>query len=310
MNDRKNNFMCRLKTGVPLAPYTTFKIGGPARYYFEPKNLSDFKTSISWALRKNIPYFILGGGSNILVHDSGYKGLVINTKKLNKLNVKGTIISAECGVTIDRLVDLSLKYGLSGIEFAAGLPGTVGGALFMNARSYDSTFSNIVDKVFAVKAENTCVMDIVLKKDKLRFSYKQSIFQGKRFYIFKVNISLAAGSKKKIQSAIDENRKKRKEMGQYVFPNAGCIFKNDYRVGIPTGKIIEELGLKGKRIGNAEVYEEHANFIINRGNARAEDVYGLIRFIENEVKKKKGIILKREINLIGSWEELEKKQEN
>jgi len=301
MGIQKNSFMNHFKMNVLLAPYTTYKIGGPASYFFEPKNLDDFKLSIGWALQQDIPYFVLGGGSNILVHDSGYRGLVVYTGELNRLDIRGNNITAECGLAVDRLVDGSLTHGLSGIEFAAGLPGTVGGALFMNARAYEGSFSNITEQVLAVRIEKRNVNDVMLKKEELGFSYKNSVFQLQEIYVYSALFSLVPGSKDKIRKEIKANRSRRRENGQYDFPNAGCIFKNDYRIGIPTGKLLEELGLKGKRIGDAEVYEKHANFIINRGNAAAEDVYRLIKFIEGEVKKKRGIALKREINLIGNW---------
>jgi UDP-N-acetylmuramate dehydrogenase len=301
MNDKKIDIKRRLKTGVILAPYTAFKIGGPAHYYIEPVNLREFKEAILWALKDYIPYFILGGGSNILIHDSGYNGLVINTKNLSQLKVSGSAVTAECGVIIDTLVDISLEKELSGVEFAAGLPGTVGGALFMNARAYEGEFSHIVKKVHAVKIENLSLCNCELQGEELGFSYKQSVFQRQSFYILKVEFTLSRGNRVKITSKIEENRKKRRKMGQYLFPNAGCIFKNDYSIGVPTGKIVEDCGLKGKRIGNAEVYTRHANFIINRGDATAEDVYRLILMIEREVKEKKGISLKREITLIGNW---------
>jgi len=303
MGIQKNSFMNHFKMNVLLAPYTTYKIGGPASYFFEPKNLDDFKLSIGWALQQDIPYFVLGGGSNILVHDSGYRGLVVYTGELNRLDIRGNNITAECGLAVDRLVDGSLTHGLSGIEFAAGLPGTVGGALFMNARAYEGSFSNITEQVLAVRIEKRNVNDVMLKKEELGFSYKNSVFQLQEIYVYSALFSLVPGSKDKIRKEIKANRSRRRENGQYDFPNAGCIFKNDYRIGIPTGKLLEEIGLKGKRIGDAEVYENHANFIINRGNATAEDVYRLIKFIEGEVKKKRGIALKREINFIGNWPE-------
>jgi UDP-N-acetylmuramate dehydrogenase len=153
MGGQKNNFMNRLRRDVSLALYTTFKIGGPASYFFEPENLEDLKQALLWALQQGVPYFVLGGGSNILVHDSGYTGLVIHTGKLNRLTIGEDSITAECGVTVDRLVDISLAHGLSGIEFAAGLPGTVGGALFMNARASEGAFSHITQQVHAVRIE-------------------------------------------------------------------------------------------------------------------------------------------------------------
>jgi len=304
MQDR---FINRLRRDVPLAPFTSFRIGGPARYYFSPRNIKDFSKALAWALRERVPYFILGGGSNVLIHDSGYNGLVIHTHRLATMRTEGNVIECECGVLIDSLVDLSLECNLGGLEFAAGLPGTVGGALFMNARAYGGAFSDITDSVTALKVEETGVREILLQREGFRFFYKRSVFQEDTLYVYSACFSLLPRERMRISNDIQKNRLSRQEKGQYMFPNVGCIFKNDYRIGVPTGIIVEELGLKGKRIGDAEVYEKHANFIVNRGNATAQDVYRLIRLIESEVKTKRNIELELEIKLIGEWPEAEKK---
>jgi len=296
----------KLQSGVPLAPHTSFRIGGPARYYTEPENLPDFKDAVAWALDRKIDFFILGGGSNVLFHDDGYDGLVINTMKLSGLAVEGEQVSAECGVRVDELVDACARHSLTGVEFAAGLPGTVGGALYMNARAYEGSFSAVAEQVHALGIEGHGLEERVLRKKDLGFGYKKSVFQGGRSFVLKVLFHLEKGPELPIRAKTEENRRKRIDMGQYIFPNAGCIFKNNYEIGVPTGKIIEELGFKGKKIGGAEVYERHANFIINRGNASAEDVYSLIRAIEVEMEDKRGIKLEREILLLGDWKGREK----
>ena len=299
--------MLNVQRGVPLAPHTTLRIGGPARFYTEPEALPELEESIAWALSEEVPFFILGGGSNVLVHDRGFDGLVINTRKLSRVEAEGEKVRAECGVLVDDLVDACAGRSLTGIEFAAGLPGTVGGALYMNARAYEGSFSGIVEEVSALEVEENAVRKRVLSGALLEFDYKRSVFQRGRFYVKEVSFRLSRGDRESIGRKAEENRKKRETMGQYLFPNAGCIFKNDYRVGVPSGRIIEELGLKGKRIGDAEVFERHANFIINRGGASAEDVYRLILFIEGEVETKRGIRLEREILLIGPWPEYGRK---
>ena len=299
-------FLNRLRRDVPLAPFTSFRIGGPARIYFAPHNFVDFREVLSWAHREHVPVFILGSGSNILVHDSGYDGLVIHTHRLVKMRTEGNVIEAECGALIDSLVDLSLKYGLGGLEFAAGLPGTVGGALFMNARAYGGAFSDITESVTALQVEETGVREKRLEKEDFQFSYKRSVFQEGMHYVVSARFSLLPRDRMSIREDIEKNRSSRQQKGQYLFPNTGCIFKNDYRIGVPTGIIIEEVGLKGRRIGDAEVYEKHANFIVNRGNATAQDVYRLIRLIEAEVKTKRNIELELEIRLIGNWPDAEK----
>lgn len=291
-----------IRRNVPLAPYTTFKIGGPAQFFTQPETLDDLKAAVEWAIEKKLPFFLIGGGSNLLVHDDGYRGLIIHTGKLDRTSVDGATIRAECGVLIDSLVDLSYKHGLSGLEFAAGLPGSVGGALFMNARAYEGEFSKVVGGVHALKVEDSSITEEHLSGEKLGFSYKKSIFQERKLYIYSVLFKLKKGKASLIGTKIDDIRRKRVEAGQYIFPNAGCIFKNNYEIGKPAGIIIDELGLKGKRIGGAEIYQRHANFIINRGGATASDVYKLMIYIENEVYRRTGIRLEREINLIGEWE--------
>ena len=243
-----------IKRNVPLAPYTTFRIGGPAQFFVQPETLGDLKAVVEWAIEKKLPFFLIGGGSNLLVHDDGFRGLIIHTGKLDRTSVEGTTIRAECGVLIDSLVDLSYKHGLSGLEFAAGLPGSVGGALFMNARAYEGEFSRVVGSVHALKVENNRVTEEHLSGEELGFSYKKSIFQERKLYIYSVLFKLKKGKASLIGTKIDDIRRKRVEAGQYTFPNAGCIFKNNYEIGKPAGIIIDELGLKGKRMGGAEVY--------------------------------------------------------
>jgi UDP-N-acetylmuramate dehydrogenase len=301
MEEKDKIFHDKLRTNVRLAPLTTFKIGGPARFYIEPTNQADFTRAILWARKNSVPFLILGGGSNVLIHDSGFNGLVIYTGALNRIEVHENKITAECGASVDSLVDKSLEQGLTGVEFAAGMPGSIGGAVFMNARAVDRSFSGIIDKVLALKVSRDTVDSAWLKNNDLNFSYKSSVFQKKKFIVYKVVFKLTKGSVHSIESNIRDNKALRKSKGQYLFPNAGCIFKNSRGIGMPTGKFIEELGLKGKRIGDAEIFEEHANFIINRGKASADDVFRLIKYIENKAQKIKAIKLEREINLVGDW---------
>ena len=271
--------------------------------YTEPEALPELEESIAWALSEGVPFFLLGGGSNVLVHDRGFDGLVINTRKLSRVAVAGETVGAECGTLVDDLVETCAERSLSGVEFAAGLPGTVGGALFMNARAYEGSFSAVVERVSALEVEGKEVRERELDGAQLGFGYKRSVFQRGKVFVKEARFRLSRGAREAIVRKTEENRKKRETVGQYLFPNAGCIFKNDYRVGVPSGKIIEELGLKGERIGDAEVFERHANFIINRGGASAEDVHRLIRFVEGEVERKRGIRLEREILLVGPWPE-------
>jgi UDP-N-acetylmuramate dehydrogenase len=249
-----------------------------------------------------MPFFVLGGGANVLVHDSGFDGLVIHTEKLSRISVEEQRIQAECGLTVDRLVNTAEEHGLTGLEFAAGLPGTVGGALFMNARAYEGEFSTIVSSVQTLHIRGRKVEHTILKHDRLDFSYKQSVFQGRAYYVYSVTLQLSPGNSAEIHETGELIRQKRRQAGQYVFPNAGCIFKNSYDIGRPTGQIIDDLGLKGTRIGDAEVYVKHGNFIVNRGHATADNVYQLILLLESRLKEHLGVTVEREISLIGPWE--------
>ena len=293
----------KIQSSVLLAPYTTFRIGGPAAYFIQPISMEQFGLALEWALERKLPYFVLGGGANILVHDRGFDGLVIQTEKLTEITVEKQCIHAECGLSVDSLVDTALEHGLSGLEFAAGLPGSVGGALFMNARAYEGEFSAIVSSVQALQIRRKEVHKALLKRDDLHFSYKQSVFQNREYYVYSVHLLLAPGDKQRIRSTCEQIRQKRRDAGQFVFPNAGCIFKNNYDTGKSTGRIIDELGLKGTRIGDAEVYRKHGNFIINHDSATSEDVYQLIQLLESRLEKHLGVRIEREISLIGPWEQ-------
>jgi UDP-N-acetylmuramate dehydrogenase len=290
-----------LEREVVLAPYTSFRIGGPARFFIRPRSAEQFGGAIAWALNRAVPFFILGGGANVLIHDRGFEGLIIHTGALKKIAVVGTSLDAECGVEADALVDTALGHSLAGLEFAAGLPGTVGGALFMNARAYEGEFSGVVTSVRALKVRGREVEESLLLRDELEFSYKHSLFQRGGLYVYSALFTLEQGERESIASSIAAIRSRRREAGQFSFPNAGCIFKNRYDIGKSTGQIIDELGLKGTRIGDAEVYRQHGNFIVNRGSARAEDVYRLIRLVEATVAERLGVRIEREIRLIGPW---------
>jgi UDP-N-acetylmuramate dehydrogenase len=298
----------RIQREVPLAPYTTFRIGGPARFFIQPESALQFKAALRWALDSGIPCFVLGGGANILIHDSGYDGLIIHTGKLDRISIDEKQVRAECGVAVDDLVQRSLDHSLTGLEFAAGLPGTVGGALFMNARAYESEFSRVVERVYVLNVGKERVEEGLLNRDELDFSYKGSVFQHKKLYVYSVDFELCHGETGEIGTKIEQIRQKRRNAGQFSYPNAGCIFKNSYRTGKPTGQIIDELGLKGTRIGDAEIYCKHGNFIVNKGSATAQDVHRLILLIESEIRERLGVKIEREINLIGPWEELQGKK--
>lgn len=295
------NWSCLIKTltidkNHILAPYTTFKIGGAAEYFCTPANGAELIEALKFAGEQGLPYYILGGGANTLFGDTMIKGLVISTLKMDSIEIDEEMVHAGAGVDIGDLNEMLTGVSLSGMEFAGGLPGTLGGAVYMNARCYGGEMSMIVESVGIVDGS---FEQRRLTVDELDYSYKNSIFMHKKEYIITdVTLKLQRGRRENIIEGYRTNLEDRKGKGQFSYPSAGCIFKNDYDTGIPTGKLIDSLGLKGKTIGGAEIYERHCNFIINKEQASAEDVLKLIEYVEAEVFRQKGIKLEREVRVI------------
>ncbi len=322
-----------IQKDVLLAPYTTFKIGGPARFFVEVENEKELIEALEYAKKNNFEYFILGGGSNILISDKGFDGMVIrlqNTKYEISANgglapgLQDADIECGAGALLSAIVSESVKNGLTGLEWAAGIPGTIGGAVRGNAGAFNGEMVQSVVSVRAINTLDSRVEIIKLTNEDCHFKYRSSIFkENKGWIIISVNLKLT----KEINAGESSNRVKeiiQKRTGSSPkFPSAGSIFKNcitfdelkahnkelaDYivqegivnRMGnVGTGFLIEYLDLKGKKIGGAEVSTVHGNFIINNGNATAEDVIMLINFIKQQVRTKLGIQLQEEVQLVG-----------
>jgi UDP-N-acetylmuramate dehydrogenase len=287
-----------VKTNIPLKKYTTFKIGGPAKYFFVAKNKEDLIKAVILAKKLKLPFFILGGGSNILVSDKGFNGLVIkiqNSKfKIQNENSKFKIF-CESGIPLAKLVSQSLKIGATGLEWAVGIPGTVGGAVYGNAGAFGGSMEDVVEEVevFDSKELRFKIYDL---RD-CQFGYRDSIFKhNKNLIILSVTLRLKKGNKKEIKNKVKKNLETRKKTQPLIFPSAGSIFKNP--PGKSAGELIEKSELKGKRVGKVKISEKHANFIVNLGHGKAEDVKKLIKLIKKEVKKKFGVTLKEEIQFL------------
>jgi len=291
------NSRLKIYESYDIAKLTTFRVGGKAQYYCCPASIDDLKIAFDFTVKNNLKRIIIGGGSNLLVSDKGVKGIVISTKKLNKYCIKDNLLISQAGADIDKLCKVSIKKSLSGLEFAGGLPGSIGGAVYMNARAYGSNIGDVVLSVDAIKDNGKIIK---LENADMNFSYKDSIFMhDKDLFIYNIVLSLKKADKSKIKKIYNTNKKDRITKGQFKYPSAGCVFKNDYSINLIVGKLIDELGLKGKKIGNAMIYPKHGNFIINTGNAKAEDIKALIEMVEDKVLKEKGIKLQREIRLLG-----------
>lgn len=281
----------RLLKDELMSTHTTFKIGGPADLYFEAKTEKDLLSSIELCRKFKIPYFVFGAGSKILVSDSGFRGLAIKISN-KQYAIRDTQIVAGAGVSLKMLVEESAKNGLSGLEFAAGIPGSLGGAIAGNAGAWQQSISDKVNRVKILTANSQ--VKWFDQKD-CQFSYRQSRFKTSGEIVLEAELVLAKENPAKIKQAIKANLEKR--LNQPKEPSVGSIFVNPKPQA--AGELIEKCGLKGKVIGRAKISEKHANFFINLGGAKAQDVLQLIKLAKNEVKKKFNVNLEEEVRLIG-----------
>lgn len=277
----------------PLDKFTTFRIGGPADFYLEPKDRNDLINLIKYLKEIKYPYIIIGNGSNVLISDDGIRGAAINLEYgFTKIEVKKNKVYAEAGIRLSKLVDVCIEHSLVGLENLAGIPGTLGGAILMNAGAYGGEISDSITKVEVVDNEQISF----LKKEECGFAYRKSNLEGK--VILSAEFELPFGDKERAKERRKELLLKRNLSQPVELPNAGSIFKNppnDY-----AAKLIEQAGLKGLTIGGAKVSEKHANFIVNFNNASAKDVIELMKIIQERVHQKFGIMLEPEIKVIGS----------
>lgn len=295
----------KVKFEEPLSGHTTFRIGGPAWAWVEPADTDELRNLILFSRQEAIPLFIIGRGSNILVKDGGLKGIVVSLESENfrKIDFDLHNLTGGSGLKISELLNLSRMLGLGGCEFLSGIPGTLGGAVVMNAgvrnavkeSRYDFlTVGNLVEEVEVMDYEGNFRR---LSKRELKFSYRNSnLFE---YIILRCTLKLGPRPKESIEKDIEEFLKRKKDSQDLNFPSAGCIFKNPKDLFISAGELIESSGLKGERIGYAQVSRKHANFIINRQDAKAGDVLRLMDLIIQKVEKDHGITLEPEIKIIG-----------
>lgn len=283
-----------LKINEPLAQYTTWRIGGPAEYLYIPKCWHDVVKALAWVKEKNIPVTFLGAGSNVLIADEGISGLVIYTRELKEIQLKGTCLTAEAGVPLMRLSRLALENNLTGLEFAAGIPGTLGGAVIMNAGAHGSSLDKIIEQVKVLTPSGE--IKIYTNKD-MHFAYRSSVLKGKNEIVLSAVLGLKPGEKETSKDIMKQNTELRRNSQPLKYPNAGSIYRNP--PGESAGRLIEGVGAKGWTVGDAQVSDIHANFIVNRGQAKAKDVLALMEEVEEAVFKKYSIKLKREVVLLG-----------
>jgi len=276
-----------------LAPYTTFGIGGTADYFCQAKTTKEIAGAIKWAGEHHLPYFILGGGSNILIGDKGFRGLIVKCQMSN-VKCQGSKIIAGAGLPLANLLQFSVNHSLSGLEFLTGVPGTVGGAVVGNAGTKKGAIAQAIEKVTVLREDGLIYN---LNNKECRFDYRSSRFKKSKEIILEAVFRLRKEKPALIRKKIDSVLKERKN--QPSGKSGGCIFRNSRLHS--AGFLIDRAGLKGTRIGDAVVSKKHANWIINRGDSKAADVVKLIRLIKEKVKKKFDIQLKEEICLVGEF---------
>ncbi|BCS82138.1 UDP-N-acetylmuramate dehydrogenase [Anaerocellum diazotrophicum] len=283
----------------PLKDLTTFKIGGEAKYIVFPKNTKQLIEVLTVAKDKAINHVVVGNCSNILVSDKGFDGAIITTVKIDFFKIDGNVIEAECGAMLSQIAKKACEAGLKGLEFAVGIPGTVGGAVYMNAGAYDGEIKDVFEWA-EVLDEN--LNPVKLGRTDMRFSYRHSRLKEEKLVLLKTVFCLQYASKEDITplQKANECSKRRREKQPLSYPSAGSVFKrppNNF-----AGKLIEDAGLKGYRIGGACISEKHAGFIVNVEDAKAEDVRRLIYLAQKTVYEKFGILLEPEIQFIGEFE--------
>jgi UDP-N-acetylmuramate dehydrogenase len=286
-------FRGRIVLSEPMNMYTTFRIGGPADYYFEPADKEDTISIVRYLQVQEFPFVAIGRGSNLLVNDEGYRGAIVHMETgLKSCRIDGETIYVEAGLSLNSFVDFCIQHSLRGVEMLAGIPGTIGGAIIMNAGAYGGEISTYLIDIEIIRDG----MSTILTRDEAKFSYRRASFR-EHDVIISARFRMPKGEKEELEKTRSELILKRNSKHPLNYPNCGSVFKNMPEG--PAAKYIEGAGLKGTRIGNAQISEKHANFIINLDGASASDVYNLIGLVKKSVLEKFGIPLQLEVKLLG-----------
>lgn len=291
----------KIEENIPLFRFTCFKIGGPARYFVRVGNEKELSDAVNFAHKEDVPFFILSGGTNILVSDDGFNGVVIKTD-FNELRFEGNNVYLGAGVQMSRVVHETVKKDLGGFEWAIGIPGTVGGSVRGNAGCFGGDMSDVIKGVYVFDSNSNAKK--VFSNAECEFDYRESIFKNhQELIILGADITLTAGTKDGGAELVREYMKRRISEQDIGEKCAGCIFKNpvsrDTKERISAGHLIDTAGLKGKKIGGAMVSKRHANFFINTGGATAADIITLINYVKKEVLRTHGAELHEEIQYLG-----------
>jgi UDP-N-acetylmuramate dehydrogenase len=294
----KINIDGELRENEPLSGHTTFQVGGPADLFARPRHAHDVAALLSVAHAEHIPWFVLGGGSNILVADAGIRGLVIDTTGLQGVGVSGTTLTVGAGLPMSDASAQAADHGLGGLDFIYSMPGSVGGAVWMNARCYGGEIYDVLRSVELVEPDGRLTVYTPREAD---FDYKRSPFMSWPAIMTSVSFTLRTADRRALWDSMHAHEADRRAKGHFAAPCAGSVFKNNRAFGNPSGVIIDRLGLRGFRLGGAKVSDLHANIIVNTGSATARDIRALIEHVRSEVKRRLGFDLEREVLYVGDW---------
>lgn len=280
-----------VKTDERMANHTTFRIGGPADYYVTPKTVGELSAVVQLCRQEQMPYYVVGNGSNLLVSDSGYRGVIIAmTDSLGTCQIDGTRVTAGAGIRLYRLAKQIEEASLTGFEFAAGIPGTLGGALVMNAGAYGSEMKNILTSADVLDRDGRI---LTLTAEELELGYRHSCIPEKGYLVLSGTFELSHGEPANIRETMEELSRRRREKQPLEYPSAGSTFKRPQ--GAYASQLIDQCGLRGLTVGGAQVSKKHAGFVVNIGGATCADVLGLVEQVKDCVKEKTGFVLEMEV---------------
>ena len=295
--DKLNNVIAKdsILIDEPMSRHTTFRVGGPADFFVTPKAKEEVRDVVRICKEAGMPYYIIGNGSNLLVSDAGYRGVIVQIyKEMNEVKVEGDLVKAQAGALLSGIAAKALGAELSGFEFASGIPGTIGGACVMNAGAYGGEMKDVLESVTVLTGEGKI---IELGRNELELGYRTSVIAKKGYIVLGAVLKLERGDGEKIKTYMDELKEKRVTKQPLEYPSAGSTLKRPE--GYFAGKLIEDAGLRGFQVGGAQVSEKHCGFVINRDHATAADIMELMRQVQIRVKENSGVDLEPEVKRLG-----------
>lgn len=302
-NNSIENMFCmtlgsdNVKVQEPMKKHTTFRIGGPADYYLCPHSAEELQKILQICIENKIEFFILGNGSNLLVSDKGYRGAVVQLwKNFSDIVSEADTITVKAGALLSKVAAEALEEGLTGMEFASGIPGTIGGAVVMNAGAYGGEMKDIIKEVTVLTQEGEI---LTLSKEEMNFGYRTSVVKEKGYVVISVVLQLKKGDREEIRKVMEDLKERRVTKQPLDMPSAGSTFKRPE--GYFAGKLIMDAGLRGFSVGGAQISEKHCGFVVNKGDATAADVLGLIKEVQKRVQEKFGVALEPEVKFLGEF---------